>query len=124
MNEPIAGPVDCNGVAISEGDVCRIVTAAPGFESYIGVFVTVVELVPPFTETMAHDDGEIVMGMILEWCVYAESSDLPPCPMGPEQNWLFPGEALQKMFGPSVDMGDDTDTDKDKEKETDDVLPA
>jgi hypothetical protein len=113
-----SGPVDCNGKELTIGDVCRIVVASEGFEQYIGTFVTVVDFLPPGEEANGFDDnGSIIFGTTMNWSVYAESDDLPPCPF-PGQNWLFPGWCLQKMFGPSVDLKEDTE----EEKEVEDSL--
>lgn len=113
------GPLDCNGNPLTIGDVCRIVSAPPEFQTYLGTIVTVTDMMAPGTQMVRQDIGPLtVFGMPTCWTVVVEGSGLPPTPDG--EPWLFDGDNLQKLFGPSVDIDEDTD----KEKEKDDALTA
>ncbi len=114
------GPVDCHGVTIGEGDVCRIIAADPDNQKYVGTPVTITEVRPPGCLVSGFIGPLLVMAPHPEWTFVAESESLPATPVQGMGPWVFEGGSLQKLFGPSVDLDEDTD----KEKEKDDALPA
>ncbi len=107
------GPLDCNGTPLGVGDVCRVVEHPDSIPEFIGTYVTVTGLLPPGTPGFGPtEDGPPGIIFNRVWAVHAESNSLPQNPIG-GTTWGFVGEMLQKLFGPSVDLDEDTEKEKD-----------